>query len=273
MASIKTQDGTELYYKDWGTGRPVVLIHGWPLDADMWEYQMPTLAASGFRVIAYDRRGFGRSGQPWSGYDYDTLADDLKAVLDALDLTDVALVGFSMGGGEIARYMSRHGGARVGKAVLVSAVTPYLLKTAEHPDGADASVFQGMIDGIKTDRPQFFADFWPSFFGVSLLSSPVSNEAIAWAHTIAMLASPKATVDCVKAFGETDFRADMAAFTVPTLVIHGDADQTVPIDISGKAAATAIAGARLEIYEGAPHAVPLTHAERLTQDLLAFLQG
>jgi pimeloyl-ACP methyl ester carboxylesterase len=239
----------------------------------MWEYQAPALAASGFRVIAYDRRGFGRSGQPWSGYDYDTLTDDLKAVLDHLDLQDVALVGFSMGGGEIARYMSRHGGARVTKAVLVSAVTPFMLKTADHPNGADAAVFQGMIDGLKADRPQFLADFSKGFFGVGLLSSPVSNALIQWAGNLAMQASPKATVDCVKAFGETDFRADMTAFKVPTLVIHGDADQTVPIDISGKAAAAAIPGARLEIYEGASHAVPFTHAQRLTRDLLAFLKS
>ncbi len=273
MSFIKTQDGTELYVKDWGTGRPIVMIHGWPLDADMWEYQMPALAASGFRTIAYDRRGFGRSGQPWTGYDYDTLADDLKAVLDALDLQDVALVGFSMGGGEIARYMSRHAGARVTKAVLISAVTPYLLKTPDHPNGAPASVFQGMIDGLKADRPQFWADFSKTFMGVSLLSSPVSTEMMQWIGSLVMLASPKATVDCVKAFGETDFRADMPAFKVPTLVIHGDADQTVPIDISGKVAAASIAGARLEIYEGAPHAIPFTHAERLTQDLLTFLKA
>ena len=273
MTFIKTQDGTDLFYKDWGTGRPVVLIHGWPVDADMWEYQMPALAASGFRTIAYDRRGFGRSGQPWTGYDYDTLADDLKAVLDALDLQDVALVGFSMGGGEIARYMSRHGGARVTRAVLVSAVTPFMLKTPDHPNGADASVFQGMIDGLKADRPQFLTDFWKGFFGVGLLNSPVSNALMHWCLNLAMLGSPKATVDCVKAFGETDFRGDMAAFNVPTLVIHGDADQTVPIDISGKLAAASIAGARLEIYEGAPHAIPMTHADRLTQDLLDFLKA
>ncbi|HEX4766908.1 MAG TPA: alpha/beta hydrolase [Lichenihabitans sp.] len=272
MTFIKTRDGTELYYKDWGKGRPVVLIHGWPLDADQWEYQMPPLTEAGFRTIAYDRRGFGRSGQPWTGYDYDTLADDLKAVLDALDLQDVALVGFSMGGGEIARYMSRHSGARVTKAVLVSAVTPFLLKTPDHPDGASVSLFDGMKARLRQDRPKFLADFSKGFFGVGLLTSPASTELIEWAGNVAMLASPKATIDCVTAFGETDFRPDMAHFKVPTLVIHGDADQTVPFEISGKAAAAAIGGARLVVYEGAPHAIPFTHAERLTKDLIGFLE-
>jgi non-heme chloroperoxidase len=272
MPFITTRDGAELFYKDWGTGRPVVLIHGWPLDADMWEYQQPALAASGFRAIAYDRRGFGRSTQTWEGYEYDTFADDLATVLETLDLTDVALVGFSMGGGEIARYLSRHGSARVSRAVLVAAVTPFMLKTVDHPNGADASVFQGMIDGLKEDRARFLADFAKGFFGVTMLSSPASPELIQWMGNIALMASPKATVDCVKAFGETDFRPDMAAFTMPTLVIHGDDDATVPIDISGREAARAIPGARLEIYEGAPHAIPLTHADRLTRDLLGFLR-
>jgi non-heme chloroperoxidase len=273
MALIETGDGTRLFCKDWGSGRPVVLIHGWPLDADMWEYQQPALAEAGFRTIAYDRRGFGRSDQPWSGYDYDTFSDDLKAVLDRLDLQDVTLVGFSMGGGEIARYMSRHGGARVAQAVLVSAVPPYLLKTSDNPDGIDPSVFEGMIDGLRTDRPHFLSNFAKSFFGVGVFSSPSSTDLIQWTGQIAMLASPKATVECVRAFGQTDFRADLGHFRVPTLVIHGDGDQIVPVDISGRAAAAAIPGARFVAYEGAPHAVPFTHAERLTGDLLAFLQS
>ncbi len=271
MPFIETGDGTRLFYKDWGSGRPVVLIHGWPLDADMWEYQQPALTEAGFRTIAYDRRGFGRSDQPWSGYDYDTFADDLKALLDRLDLADVALVGFSMGGGEIARYMARHGGARVSRAVLVSAVPPFLLKTADNPDGVDPAVFAGMIEGLKADRPHFLANFAKTFFGVGVFSSPSSSELIAWTGDLAMRASPKATVACVRAFGETDFRADMGRFTVPTLVIHGDDDQTVPIGVSGKAAAAAIPGARFVVYEGAPHAVPFTHAARLNEDLLAFL--
>ncbi|TXM62257.1 alpha/beta hydrolase [Methylobacterium sp. WL120] len=272
-AFIRTGDGTRLYVKDWGTGRPVVLIHGWPLDADMWEHQMPALAEVGYRVVAYDRRGFGRSDQPWTGYDYDTFADDLKAVLDGLDLQDVALVGFSMGGGEIARYMSRHAGARVTKAVLVSAVTPYMLKSGDNPDGVDGGVFQGMVDGLRKDRPAFLANFAKTFFGAGVFHSPVSAETMTWAGNLAMLASPKATTACVTAFGTTDFRGDMAHFRVPTLVIHGDDDQTVPIDVSGKVAAAAIPGATLVVYEGAPHAVPFTHAERLNADLLAFLKG
>ena len=272
MPFIKAEDGTQLYYKDWGRGRPVVLIHGWPLDADMWEYQAPALAHAGFRVVAYDRRGFGRSDQPWTGYDYDTMSDDLAAVMKGLSLEDAALVGFSMAGGEIARYMSRHRGAGVSKAVLVSSICPFLLQTADHPDGAPKSTFDGMIDGLKKDRPKFLADFSKTFFGFGLLSSPVSSDLVQWTANLAMLASPKATIDCVRAFGETDLRPDMAAFKVPTLVIHGDADQTVPIDISGKAAAQMIRGADLKVYEGAPHAVPFTHHERLNEDLIAFLR-
>ena len=272
MAFIETRDGTRLFYKDWGSGRPVVLIHGWPLDADMWEYQQPALTEAGFRTIAYDRRGFGRSDQPWAGYDYDTFADDLKALLDGLDLQEVTLVGFSMGGGEIARYMARHGGARVARAVLVSAVPPFLLRTDDNPNGVDRSVFDGMVAGLAGDRPHFLANFSKAFFGVGVFSSPCSGALIEWTGSLAMLASPRATIACVRAFGETDFRADMAHIRVPTLVVHGDADQTVPIDISGRAAAAAIPGARLVVYEGAPHAVPFTHAERLTGDILAFLR-
>ncbi|MCE4226987.1 alpha/beta hydrolase [Methylobacterium sp. C25] len=273
MPFIAAHDGTQLFFKDWGSGRPVVLIHGWPLDADMWEFQQLALTEAGLRTVAYDRRGFGRSDQTWGGYDYDTLADDLKSVLDALDLQDVALVGFSMGGGEIARYMSRHGGARVTRTVLVSAVTPYMLKAADNPKGVDASVFDGMIAGLKNDRPNFMATFSKTFFGVGMLSSPVSSELIQWTGNLAMLASSKATIASVTAFGETDFRADMSAFHVPTLVIHGDADQTVPIDVSGKATAASIPDAELVIYGGAPHAVPFTHAERLNRDLITFLKG
>ncbi|WP_132252250.1 alpha/beta fold hydrolase [Methylobacterium segetis] len=273
MPFIETSDATRLFYKDWGSGRPVVFLHGWPLDADMWEYQQPAVTQAGFRTIAYDRRGFGRSDQPWTGYDYDTFADDLKAVLDGLDLRDATLVGFSMGGGEIARYLSRHGGARVSRVVLVSAVTPMLARTPDHPDGIDPGVFEGMIAGLEKDRPNFLANFAKTFFGVGMFSSPASTELIAWTGNLAMLASPKATVDCVRAFGWTDFRRDLAAFRVPTLVIHGDADQTVPFEVSGKAAAAAIPGAQLVVYEGAPHAVPFTHKDRLNADLLAFLRA
>ena len=273
MPFIKAKDGTQLFYNDWGQGRPVVLIHGWPLDADMWEYQAPALAHAGFRVIAYDRRGFGRSDQPWTGYDYDTMAGDLADIMTALSLDDAALVGFSMAGGEIARYMSKHGGAGVTRVVLVSCITPFLLKTEDHPDGAPKSLFEGMVDGLKKDRPKFLANFSKGFFGVGMISSPVSSELIEWTGRLATMASPKATIDCVRAFGETDLRADMAAFTVPTLVIHGDADQTVPFEISGKVAAQMISGSQLKVYEGAPHAVPFTHPDRLNEDLIGFLKG
>lgn len=273
MAFIAAPDGTNLYYKDWGSGRPVVFIHGWPLDADMWEYQMVPIADAGFRTVAYDRRGFGRSDQPWTGYDYDTFADDLNALLEGLDLRDVTLVGFSMGGGEVVRYLSRHGGDRIARAVLVSAVTPMMQKTPDHPDGVDASVFDDIIDGLRTDRPAFLAQFNKGFFGAGVFSSPASSDLMSWAGGIAMLASPKATIACVRAFSQTDFRQDMAKVTMPCLIIHGDADQTVPIDVTARVAAAAIPSAAFEIYEGAPHAIPFTHHERLTADLLDFLRS
>ncbi|GJE17520.1 alpha/beta fold hydrolase [Methylobacterium marchantiae] len=272
MAFITAPDGTELYYKDWGSGRPVVFLHGWPLDADMWEYQMVPVAEAGFRAVAYDRRGFGRSGQPWSGYDYDTFADDLHAVLESLDLRDATLVGFSMGGGEVVRYLTRHGTARVSQAVLVSAVTPMMLKTPDHPDGVDASVFDDMIDGLRMDRPAFLADFNRGFFGAGMFTSPASTDLMDWAGQIAMLASPKATIACVRAFSETDFRPDMANVTIPCLIIHGDADQTVPIDVTARVTASAVPSAEFVIYDGAPHAIPMTHHERLTTDLVDFLR-
>ena len=271
MPYAATSDGTQLYYNDWGSGAPIIFIHGWPLNADMWEYQMTAIAARGHRCIAYDRRGFGRSSQPWSGYDYNTLADDLKAVMDAAKVSDATLVGFSMGGGEVARYMSRHGGANVSRAILVSAVTPMMLKTPDHPNGADASLFDDMVAQLKVDRPHFLANFGKSFFGAGLLNFTVTNEILTWAQNMAMMASPKATMDCVRAFAETDFRQDMGAFNVPTLVIHGDADATVPIDISGRVTAKMIKNCGLKEYAGAPHAVFFTHQEQLTNDILLFL--
>lgn len=270
---IEVEPGVSLYCNDWGSGRPVVLLHGWPLDADMWEYQSVHLAENGCRVVAYDRRGFGRSDQPWSGYGYDRFADDLKAVLDRLDLHDVVLVGFSMGGGEVARYMSRHGGARIAKAVLISAVPPFLLKTADNPDGVDDSVFDGIVAGLRKDRPSFLSAFGKAFYGAGLLNFSVSSEQLQWSSNVAMMASPKGTLDCVRAFSETDFRPDLAAFKVPTLIIHGDADATVPLEKSGAKSAEAIAGAELKVYEGAPHGLFYTHADRLNADLLAFARG
>ncbi|PZX17671.1 pimeloyl-ACP methyl ester carboxylesterase [Palleronia aestuarii] len=273
MPIVKTADSTELYVKDWGEGRPVVLIHGWPLNADSWEHQAMALTEAGFRVISYDRRGFGRSGQPFRGYDYDTMSDDLSSVISALDLRDVSVVGFSMGGGEVSRYMSRHGNARLRQAVLVSSIAPFMGKADDNPDGVDASVFQGMKDGIRADRPQFFQDFFTGFYGNGTEGGGVSDGMLHWTWSMAMMASPKATLDCVDAFGKTDLRPDMAAFEVPTLVIHGTGDEVVPIDVAGRQAAKMIDGAELKEYEGAPHGLTATHAEKLNADLVLFLKG
>jgi non-heme chloroperoxidase len=271
MGYIETKDGIRLHVKDSGKGRPVLLIHGWPLTGDMFEFQTLALLEAGYRVITYDRRGFGQSGHPATGYDYDTFADDLAAVIDALDLQSVTLVGFSMGGGEIARYLSRHGAQRIKKAVLVSSVVGYLLKTSDNPDGVDKSVFDDIKAQIRTDRFAFLQSFAKTFYGVGFVSSPVSQALLDWSFVLAVMASPKATIDCVDAFGMTDFRKDFAAFTVPTLVIHGTGDKTVPIDASGRAAAKGINGARLIEYDGEPHGLFATAAGRLNRDLIEFI--
>ena len=271
MQYVTTADQTKLYVKDWGAGRPVILMSGWPLSSDSWDDQAMALANSGFRTIAYDRRGFGRSSQPWSGYDYDTLADDLAAVIDQTGAKDAVLVGFSMGGGEVARYMSRHGGKSVSQAVLVSSVVPYMLKTSDNPDGTEQAVFDKMAEGMKEDRAKFFAGFFKDFFGVNLLSHPASTELMEWARSVSMQASLKATLACAKSFASTDFRPDLAAFKVPTLIIHGTDDKTVPIDASGRAAARGISQATLIEYEGAPHGLFATEKDRLALDLLQFL--
>jgi non-heme chloroperoxidase len=273
MMYLKTRDGIDLYFKTWGTGRPVVLIHGWPLSADSWDDQAMALADAGFRAIAYDRRGFGRSEQPWSGYDYNTLADDLADVMAATEATaDVAIVGFSMGGGEVARYLSRYKGKGVSQAALISSVVPYMLKTPDNSDGVDPAVFAQMTAGMKQDRAHFFAGFFKDFYGVGLVSHPVSSELIENSVDVAMQASLKATLACAESFATTDFRPDLAAFTMPSLVIHGTADKTVPIDAAGRAAAKGIPQAKLIEYDGAPHGLFATEKERLTHDLLAFLK-
>ena len=271
MQYVTTPDQTKLYVKDWGAGRPVIFMSGWPLSSDSWDDQAMALANSGLRTIAYDRRGFGRSSQPWSGYDYDTLADDLAAVIDQTGAKDAVLVGFSMGGGEVARYMSRHGGKSVSQAVLVSSVVPYMLRTSDNPDGTEQAVFDKMAEGMKEDRAKFFAGFFKDFFGVNLLSHPASAELMEWARSVSMQASLKATLACAKSFASTDFRPDLAAFKVPTLIIHGTDDKTVPIDASGRAAARGISQATLIEYEGAPHGLFATDKHRLTLDLLQFL--
>ena len=271
MNYVTTADKTKLYVKDWGSGRPVVLLAGWPLSSDSWDDQAMAIAEAGHRAIAYDRRGFGRSSQPWSGYDYDTLADDLAAVIEQTGAQDAALVGFSMGGGEVARYMSRHAGKSVVQAALVSSVVPFMLKTSDNPDGTAQSVFDEMAQGMKDDRAKFFAGFFKDFFGVSLISHPASGELIEWARSVSMQASLKATLACAKSFSSTDFRGDLQAFKVPTLIIHGTDDKTVPIDAAGRAAAKGISQSTLVEYDGAPHGLFATEKERLTKDLLDFL--
>lgn len=271
MNIVTTQDNTELYVKDWGTGQPVILIHGWPLSADSWDDQAMAMAQAGYRAIAYDRRGFGRSSQPWSGYDYDTLSDDLAEVIAQTQAQDAILVGFSMGGGEVARYMSRHNGKSVAKAALVSSVLPYRLKTPDNPAGTEQAAFDKTALALNEDRAKFFAEFFKNFFGVGLVSHPVSEELLQWARSVSMQASLKATLACAKAFSSTDFRGDLAAFKVPTLIIHGTDDKIVPIDASSRPTALGIAQSTLIEYEGAPHGLFATHKERLTQDLLHFL--
>ncbi|WOI57270.1 alpha/beta hydrolase [Palleronia sp. LCG004] len=268
MPIVQTSDKTDLYVKDWGNGRPVVLIHGWPLNADSWEHQALALLEAGYRVVSYDRRGFGRSGQPTGGYDYDTMADDLASIMNALDLRDATIVGFSMGGGEVARYIGRHGTQRLRSAALISSVAPFMLKTDDNEGGVPEDVFVGMKDGIRKDRPAFFETFFKDFFG-----GDVSDATRHWAWGMAMLASPKATLDCVDAFGRTDFREDVKKFDLPTLIVHGTGDEIVPIDTAGRAAAKLVPNATVEEYDGAPHGLTATHGDRLNTDLLAFLKG
>ncbi|MDX3910912.1 MAG: alpha/beta hydrolase [Sphingobium sp.] len=274
MPYIATRDDVDLYVKDWGEGRPVILIHGWPLSSDSWDPVANALAEEGYRVLAYDRRGFGRSDQPWDGYDYDTLADDLADVMEAADITeDATLIGFSMGGGEVARYMSRHDGAGLVSAALVSSVVPYMLQTGDNPNGVSQKTFDDMTQGILADRPAFMRAFLKQFFGQGIISHPVSDEIIEWAWRLAMQAGLKPTLDCAAAFATTDFRPDLAAFDVPTLVIHGTDDKTVPIEATGRPAAAGIARSQLVEYEGAPHGLFVTHQAKLIADLKSFLSG
>ena len=261
----------ELHYEDYGSGKPVVLIHGWPLSGRSWEAQVPALVAAGHRVIAYDRRGFGGSSQPWSGYDYDTFAADLNELMTQLDLQHATLVGFSMGGGEVARYISTYGTKRVAKAVFAAAVTPYLYKSADNPDGGlDDATIAGFKGGISADRIAFLEGFSTNFFSAGG-TLKVSQAQRAYALDIASIASPKGTLDCVLAFAHTDFRADLAKVTVPTLVIHGDADAIVPFEVSGARTHKSIAGSTLVLIKGAPHGFNLSHAAEFNKGLLDFL--
>ncbi|MFD1802226.1 alpha/beta fold hydrolase [Mixta tenebrionis] len=272
MSMFRTQDGTQLYYKDWGTGKPVLFSHGWPLDADMWDSQLNFLAERGYRAIAFDRRGFGRSEQPWQGYDYDTFASDINDLIEHLDLHDVTLVGFSMGGGDVTRYIGRYGSARVSALALLGAVTPIFGKADDYPQGVDLSVFAGIRDGLLKDRAQFISDFSSVFYGTNA-GQTVSAGVLTQTLNIALLASLKGTLDCVTAFSETDFRGDIAKIDVPTLVIHGSNDQVVPFETTGKVAAETIRNAELKVYDNAPHGFAVTHQDQLNNDLLAFLQA
>jgi non-heme chloroperoxidase len=276
MPYVSTDDDSELYVKTWGPedGDPVVLIHGWPLNADSWDDVALDLANAGYRTIAYDRRGFGRSDQPWEGYDYDTLADDLDAVIDDFaGGQPVTLVGFSMGGGEVARYLSRHGTDKVARAALVASVVPYMLKTENNPDGVPQAQFDTMKAQIREDRFAFLQTFAQGFYGVGIFTKPVSDGVLDATFAMAVTGGQWPTLACLDAFAATDFRGDMSAFTVPTLILHGTGDQTVPIDTSGRQAAKMITGAQLIEYDSAPHGLLATHKAEVTRDLLAFLGG
>jgi non-heme chloroperoxidase len=262
----------ELYYEDHGSGSPVVLIHGWPLSGRSWENQVPALVEAGHRVITYDRRGFGRSSQPWTGYDYDTFAADLDALLNHQDLGDVTLVGFSMGGGEVVRYIGRYGTARVSRAVLAAAVPPYLYKSDDNPEGGlDDATIQQFQDGVRSDRVAFLDAFTTNFFAAGDRTDLISEPTRLYNREIAAFASPKGTLDCIAAFGYTDFRDDLAKVTVPTLVIHGDSDAIVPFEVSGKRSHETIEGSELVLIEGGPHGINATHAEPFNRALLDFL--
>ena len=273
MSTITTKDGTEIYYKDWGKGPAVAFSHGWPLNADAWDGQMLFLVQNGFRAIAHDRRGHGRSSQPSSGNDMNTYADDLAAVIEALDLHDVTLVGHSTGGGEVARYIGRHGTARVAKAVLIAAVPPIMLKTAANPEGLPIEVFDGLRAGLFNDRPQFYRDFANQFYGANRAGAKVSQGLLDQFWAWSMQAGLLNAYECIKAFSETDFTKDLKQFDVPTLVLHGEDDQIVPVKDSAMKSARLIKGAKDVYYPGAPHGITSTHQDQVNAELLTFLRS
>ena len=261
----------DLYYEDHGMGPPIVLIHGYPLSGRAWERQMPVLLAAGYRVIIYDRRGFGRSSQPWYGYDYDTFTEDLNQLVTELGLRNLILVGHSMGGGEVARYIGKHGTKNVSKAVFISAIPPFLLKKPNNPEGVDGSVFEGIKKAVAGDRPAFLSQFCDMFYNTDILKGElVSDQAVQASWTISVECSPKAAVDCVDAW-LTDFREDLKNIDIPTLVVHGDADRIVPLANSGKRTAALVKGSKLVVIEGGPHGIAWTHADRVNRELLGFL--
>jgi non-heme chloroperoxidase len=273
MSVITTKDGTQVYYKDWGVGQPVVFSHGWPLNADSWEAQMMFLATNGYRCIAHDRRGHGRSSQPWNGNDMDTYADDLSELIETLNLKSAVLIGFSAGGGEVARYIGRHGTKRVAKAALISAVPPLMLKTAANSGGLPIEVFDGIRNGAIADRSQLYKDLAGGpFFGANRPGAKVSQGMIDAFWLQGMQAGHKNTFDCIKAFSETDFTEDLRKFDVPTLILHGDDDQIVPVDAAALRSSKLVKNATLKIYAGAPHGLAYTHKDQLNADLLEFLK-
>lgn len=277
MSYIKTNskentNGISLYYQDYGAGQPIILIHGWPLSHRMWDLQIEALVDAGFRVIAYDRRGFGLSSKPYTGYDYNTLASDLKDLIQQLKLKNVILAGFSMGGGEVARYIGRYGTEDIDKAILIGAVTPFLKQTGDNKNAVDVSVFEEIKTNISKDRAGFFEEFGKNFVNYEKLKNKVSLAQIQWNWNIAMHASRKATIDCVDAFGLTDFRADLKAFDIPTLIIHGDEDAIVPFEVSGKKANDIIKNAKYRLIENGPHGLSFTHAEELNQAIINFIK-
>ncbi|MGW8554354.1 alpha/beta fold hydrolase [Streptomyces tubercidicus] len=275
MGTITTTDGTEIFYKDWGTGLPVVFSHGWPLNADVWDDQMNLVAAHGYRAIAHDRRGHGRSGQPWQGNDMDTYADDLAQLMEALDLREAVLVGHSTGGGEVARYIGRHGTGRVAKALLLSAVPPLMLKTEANPEGLPREVFDGLRAGVAGDRSQFYQDLSESFYGANRSGAAVSQGVRDAFWMWSMQVGLKGAFDCIKQFSETDFTEDLKRFDIPTLIIQGDDDQIVPIVAAGKKAVKVAPNATLKVYPGAPHGLTAvgSYKDDFHADLLEFLKS
>lgn len=276
MSYFKSKTTTEevnIFYEDFGKGQPVILIHGWPLSYRMWEYQIEEIVNAGFRCITYDRRGFGESDKPWGKYDYDTLASDLNNLIEHLSLSDAILAGFSMGGGEVARFIGNYGTSKIIKAALISAVPPFMLKTEDNPEGLEKEVFEGFKKNIREDRAGFLAGFGEKFVNYSDNKDRISKDQVHLNWSIACKASPKATIDCVDSFGFTDFRKDLKKFDVPTLVVHGDADQIVPIEIGGKKSKDLISNAKYEVIKKAPHGLVFTHSEEFNKIFIDFLKS
>ncbi len=271
ITSAKNIDSNHIFYQEYGEGTPVIFIHGWPLNHEMWEYQLLEISKHNIRCIAYDRRGFGKSDRPWQEYDYDTLADDLHELITQLNLSKVVLVGFSMGGGEVARYIGKYGSDKIAKVVFISSVTPFRLKTHDNPDGSEKLTFDATIHKLENDRPAFLKEFGKKFYGVGKVNSTVSPALLDWNQTLCLMSSAEATADCVRSFSETDFRKDLKKIKVPVLIIHGDADDIVPIEASGDKTAKLIPHAKYIVYKDAPHGLFITEKEKLNTDLIEFI--